>query len=87
MSETHTPAPIQHIAASVMRNGFGEIVDDLDEHHIAVTRYGRPKAYVLSPKEYERLTGHVDTREAHATSELPPEHVAAIKAANADLLD
>lgn len=71
--------PIPHaVTASAAAKNFGEIIDGLSDRPIVVTRYGRPKAFILSPEEYARLTGYSEKRRAVKLSEMSDEEWAAI---------
>jgi hypothetical protein len=69
MSET-PESERRQLAASVAAKNFGRLLDELDDRHVAVTRYGRAAAFVLSPAEYARLTGYEDRRRTLAIEEL-----------------
>ena len=84
MSATEKPSPIRLPASAAAKN-FGGLLDELDERHVAVTRYGRTAAFVLSPAEYARLTGYRDERRVLATQELTEDEWDEIAAANRDL--
>lgn len=74
------------VSASAAAKNFGEVIDNLSDRPVVVTRYGRPKAYILSPSEYAKLGGHVEKREAVRVRDIGDEEWAAIEEANSDLL-
>jgi len=37
------------------QNNFGELLDTVQREPVAITRHGRPAAYIISPHEMEEL--------------------------------
>jgi prevent-host-death family protein len=37
------------------QNGFGKLLDTVQREAVAITRHGRPTAFVVSPQEMEEL--------------------------------
>jgi antitoxin Phd len=37
------------------QNGFGQLLDTVQREPVAITRHGRPAAFVVSPREMEEL--------------------------------
>jgi antitoxin Phd len=53
------------------QNGFGKLLDTVQRETVAITRHGRPAAFVVSPREMEELLDARRRRsEAVAWSEL-----------------
>ena len=61
--------PVQISATRAAKN-LGGLIEELGEHDVAITRYGRPTAFLVSPAQYARLTGYKDERRSLATEEL-----------------
>ena len=48
------------ISSTEFQNNTGAYLDECSEESITVNRSGRPKAVILSPKEYERMEAFED---------------------------
>jgi antitoxin Phd len=51
------------------QNNFGKLLDTVQRETVAVTRHGRPTAFIVSPKEMEELLD-ARRRRGKATAEL-----------------
>jgi antitoxin Phd len=51
------------------QNRFGQLLDDAQREPVAITRHGRPTAFVVSPREMEELLSARRTR-SKAVAEL-----------------
>ena len=44
------------------QNQFGQLLDTVQREPVAITRHGRPAAYVISPREMEQVQGLKEAR-------------------------
>jgi len=44
------------------QNQFGQLLDTVQREPVAITRHGRPAAYVISPREMENVRALKDAR-------------------------
>jgi prevent-host-death family protein len=44
------------------QNNFGQLLDTVQREPVAITRHGRPAAYVISPKEMENVQALKEAR-------------------------
>ena len=44
------------------QNQFGQLLDTVQREPVAITRHGRPAAYVISPREMEKVQALKDAR-------------------------
>lgn len=68
------------------RNRFGQLLDTAQRETVAITRHGRPTAFVVSPREMEELL-RARRRRSKAVAELEDWSARARKGAGADLTD
>ena len=52
------------------QNQFGKLLDTVQREPVAITRHGRPAAFVISPDEMEILIAAREFRRKQATTEL-----------------
>jgi prevent-host-death family protein len=45
------------------QNNFGQLLDTVQREPVAITRHGRPAAYVISPREMEPILRERERRE------------------------
>ena len=48
------------------QNNFGQLLDTAQREPVAITRHGRPAAYVISPREMDELISVREKRERAA---------------------
>ena len=61
------------------QNRFGELLDTAQREPVGITRRGRTVAFVVSPQEYEALTGGRSTAHSVALSASARSAVAAFR--------
>ncbi len=57
------------VTSAAAQNGFGRLLDTAQREPVAVTRHGRPAAFIISPQEMEELLD-ARRRRGRAVAEL-----------------
>jgi prevent-host-death family protein len=55
------------VSSAEAQNRFGQLLDTVQREPVAITRHGRPTAFVVSPREMESL---LSARRSKAAAEL-----------------